>query len=313
MRLVFFGSADFAVPALEAIADHVVLVVSQPDQPTGRGMRMRSTPVKRRAQELGLEVLTPDTCRDPEFIARIEAIKPDVNVVAAYGQIMPVRLLNAAAQGSVNLHGSILPRWRGAAPIQRAVAAGDKETGVTLMQMAKGMDTGDILAIESTDIGPEETAGELFDRLAVMAGQMAAKWLPKIAGGGVERIPQDEALATHAAKMTKADGLIEFTMTAEDAHRRHRGATPFPGSSLITSAGRIKVKRARLMPNCAAGPGCIESVNPDLVVGFSEGGIALIEVQPEGRKPVSGSDFANGARLKPGDGLNPLEDTSTHD
>lgn len=303
MRLVFFGSADFAVPALEALREHVILVVSQPDQPTGRGLEMRATPVKKRALELGLPVETPERSRKPEFIESIEALRADALVVAAYGQILNERLLNAAKRGSINLHGSILPQWRGAAPIQRAIEAGDTESGVTLMQMDKGMDTGDIIAIDRTEIEPDETAGELFVRLSQIAGKMAAVWMPKIVAGGYVRIPQDSDQATHAPKVTKDDARLTFDMDGEIAYRKLRAFTPFPGAFVETRQGPLKIVSARLTPSTAK-PGEIAEVRPELTVGFGGGfAMRLLEVQPSGRKRMSGAEFANGARLMPGESL----------
>ncbi|MCG9894747.1 MAG: methionyl-tRNA formyltransferase, partial [Fimbriimonadaceae bacterium] len=218
MRLVYMGSAGFAVPALEALADHVCLVVSQPDKPSGRKMELRPTPVKARALELGLPVETPRRCRSPKFIERIRALEADVLVVAAYGQILPAELLSAARQGAVNLHGSLLPRWRGAAPIQRSLAAGDMFTGVTLMQMDEGLDTGDIIAAESLAIGPHETAGEIFPRLAQTAADLAVAWMPQIAAGTHPRTPQDDEYATIAPKIGLDDARLSPEMDVRTAY-----------------------------------------------------------------------------------------------
>ncbi len=300
MRLVYFGSADFAVSALEAVAPHVVLVVSQPDKPSGRRMTLRPTPVKQRALELGLPVETPEKSRAPEFVEHIQSLEADALLVAAYGQILSERLLNSARQGGINLHGSLLPRWRGAAPIQRAIEAGDTESGVTLMQMDKGMDTGDIIALGETPIGPDETAGELFDRLAVLAGDMAAEWMPRICDGDYPRTPQDGSQATIAPKIGREDTLIDFGMTAADAYNKFRAYAPWPGSVLQSNLGALKLVKVSLEPDADAKPGLVREVRPNLAVGFEGGWLILTEVQPEGRRPVSGTDFANGARLRPG-------------
>lgn len=300
MRLIYFGSAGFAIPAMERLAEHIVLVVSQPDQPTGRKLEMRPTPVKARALELGLNVETPQKSRAPEFVDRIVALKADALVVAAYGQILSERLLTAARCGGINLHGSILPRWRGAAPIQRAIEAGDTSTGVTLMQMDRGMDTGDIIAIEETPIGADETAGELFDRLALIAGDMAAEWLPLIVQGSYPRTPQQTEEATIAPKVSKEDARLTFSMTAEEAHRRFRAFTPSPGAFLETTEGPLKILRAHRGIEILDA-GIVGTVKPALEVGFADGrSLILDEVQPAGRKRISGSQFANGARLTPG-------------
>lgn len=303
MKIVFFGSAPFAVPALEAVKDHVCLVVTQPDQPTGRGMKLRQTAVADKADELGIPVEKPIKARDPEFVGQIEALQADVMVVAAYGQILSERLLNATKRGGINLHGSILPKYRGAAPIQRSIESGDEITGVTLMQMAKGMDTGDIIDIATTPIGPEETAGELTPRLAAIGAELLTKWIERICTGDYPRQEQNHDQATHAAKIDRTETILSFEMTAEEAHRKFRAFTPAPGTLLPTRLGRLKLGRVTICPDLNPGPGVISSVKPELVVGFADGSLSLVEVQPEGKNRVSGTDFANGARIKPGDCL----------
>lgn len=301
MRLVYFGSAGFAVPALEALADHVLLVVSQPDQPSGRGMQLRPTPVKAKALELGLEVVTPIKCRSAETIDLVRSLEADALVVAAYGQILSESLLNSAKRGGINLHGSVLPRWRGAAPIQRAVEAGDLYTGVTIMQMDKGMDTGDMISHELVAIGPNETAGELFDRLSLIAADLALAWMPAIVAGDYPRIKQNSEEATLAPKVTKAEAKLTRDLTCQTAYNRFRAFTPSPGAWMQTDKGMIRVHKARPLTGLAVTAGAVISAKPELVVGFAEGGLCLDVVQPEGRKPMSGADFANGARLEPGE------------
>lgn len=303
MRLAYFGTASFAVPALERLAGSVVHVVSQPDRPTGRGLKVQMSPVKEAALRLGLPVSTPEKAREPEFVEFLKSLDCDVFVVAAYGQILPQRILDIPKRGCVNLHGSILPRWRGAAPVQRAVEAGDSESGVTLMQMDKGMDTGDMIAISRTGIGADETAGELYDRLAVIAGDLAEEWLPRIALGDYSREKQDDVLATHAAKVTKEDAVLTCDLTMETAYNRYRAFTPTPGAVLMTKEGPLKILRARMASGNDGEAGEILAVRPDLVVAFADGALDLVEVQSVGRKRVSGADYANGARLGPGDRL----------
>lgn len=303
MRLVYFGSASFAVPALAALAESIALVVSQPDQPSGRGMQLRPTPVKQKALELGLHVITPIKCRSAETIDQIRSLNADVLLVAAYGQILSEPLLNSALRGGINLHGSILPRWRGAAPIQRAIAAGDAYTGVTLMQMDKGMDTGDIIATEPVSIAPTETAGELFDRLSYVAAELALAWMPAIVSGSYPRIRQDESLATLAPKVAKCEAALTSDLDCVTAYNRFRAFTPFPGAWIQTNFGVVKVLKARLAPGLTFRPGVVAAVKPELVVGLRDGALCLEMVQPEGRKPMRGTDFANGAHLEPQDGL----------
>jgi methionyl-tRNA formyltransferase len=304
MKLVYFGTAPFAVPALERLAASIVLVVSQPDRPSGRGMKLTPSPVKAKAFELGIPVATPDKCRDQAFIDLIKERDADALLVAAYGQILPVSLLESAKQGAINLHGSILPKYRGAAPIQRCIQAGDKETGVTLMQMDKGMDTGDMIAVQTTEIGIDETYGELSERLAAIAADLAETWMPVVCSGKYERHPQDNSASSHAPKISKAEAELEWEGVAIDEYNKFRAFTPSPGPFLRTRLGMLKLSKARLSTN-AGEPGEIRELSPDLVVSLSGGAIALHEVQPEGQKRMSGRDWANGQRLKIGDNLRP--------
>ncbi|HLO98775.1 MAG TPA: methionyl-tRNA formyltransferase [Fimbriimonas sp.] len=301
MRVVFFGTSEFAVPALRAIAQHVVLVVCQPDRPSGRGMKMQACPVKKVALELGLPVETPEKARDLEFVAQVEALQADVHVVAAYGQILSVKLLETARNGGINLHGSILPEYRGAAPIQRAIADGKTETGVTLMQMAKGMDTGDMIDIVRTPIGPDETYGELQTRLSLIAAQMIKNWLPRLCSGEYPREVQNEELATHAAKVSREETELSFTQNADVAYRRFRAFTPNPSVYISTNRGRLKLK-AVSRSNAKGGDGEILSVAP-LIVGFSDVALQFDKVQPEGKPEMTGEAWANGQRLSIGDSL----------
>lgn len=299
MRLVFFGTATFAVPILERLAPHVVLVVTQPDQPTGRGMKVQPTPVKIAAELAGIPVIQPVKCRAKEVVELLTGLEADAFVVAAYGQILPESLLTAARRGAINFHGSILPAYRGAAPIQRAVADGVAETGVTVMQMDKGMDTGDIIAIETLAVGPEETAGELYDRLASLSGRMAKAWMPKIVAGDITAIPQNHADATYAPKITKDDAEIVFRDAARQQFNRFRSVTPAPGAFVHTAFGTLKLRRIELRSDSGE-PGVILATRPELVIACTDGALALLEVQPEGKRAMSGTDFANGARIRPG-------------
>ena len=234
----------------------------------------------------------------------LAAIPADVFVVAAYGQIVPQAVLDMPARGCINLHGSILPRWRGAAPIQRAIEAGDTESGVTLMQMDKGMDTGDIISIARTQIGKDETAGELYSRLATLAADEVEAWIEKIVAGDYPRTPQDDALATHAAKVTKDDAKLETGMQAQVAYDKFRAFTPAPGAWLETANGPLKVHSAGLLKDRSGEPGTILDEDSSLVVAFSEGALALDVVQPAGKAKMRGRDYRNGARLRTGSCLN---------
>lgn len=299
MKVVFFGTSEFAVPILRAIAEQVSLVVTQPDRPSGRGMRLKRSPVGELASTLGIPIETPVRARHPEFVDRIKAENADLSIVAAYGQILPQEILDATARGAFNLHGSILPAYRGAAPIQRSIEFGERETGVTLIQMDAGMDTGDIVDIRRTTIGDEETAGELQVRLAGIASEMTSDWLQRLASGDYPRTPQDNVQATHAKKIERAETEIKLTGDAAEQHRKARAFTPSPGAFLQTRVGRIRLSAIRFDPRTAA-PGTL--IEPD-VVACVGGALRLVEIQPEGKTRMSGRDFANGFRLRAGDTL----------
>ena len=297
MRLVYFGTSDFAVPPLRALSDGAVLVVSQPDRPAGRGKKLRVSPVKIAAEEMGVPVLTPERARDPEFVEDIRQLEADALVVASYGQILSEALLLSAKRGGINLHASILPKFRGAAPIHRAILEGESETGVTLMQMDRGMDTGDIIAIETLPMGPDETAGELETRLSSLAARMAAKWLPIVVSGDYQRMPQNDVLATLAPKLSREKGILSFHMSSEEAYRRHRACTPRPGSRIKTRLGVVKIVEARRAQGNGE-PGKVLSVGQNgVAVAFAKGALNLLRVQLEGKQSIPANDFANGHRL----------------
>lgn len=304
MKLIYFGTAEFAVPALVALAPHVCLIVSQPDRPSGRNLKLTPSPVKMKANELGLPCLTPEKARDKEFVEHLQALQADALVVAAYGQILSQSVLDSARFGGINLHGSLLPAWRGAAPIQRAIEAGDATTGVTLMQMDKGMDTGDEIARVETSIGPDETYGELTGRLADMAADLAAEWMPKITTGNYNRVPQQNELATQAPKVTKAEAELDWEQDVTDNYRRFRAFTPSPGPFFKTKLGLVKLSAARALQTSGhEAPGTILKGGQGCLVAFSGGAIDFLELQPDGKRRMSGKDFLNGLRLKPGDSL----------
>lgn len=299
MKLVFFGTGPFALPALRALAPHVALVVTQPDRPTGRGMKLQPAPAKLLAQELGLEVESPERARNPDFVEKLKAIDADAHVVASYGQILSQAVLDSARRGGINLHGSILPLYRGAAPIQRCILDGHTETGITLMQMDRGMDTGDMIHVERTPIGPDETYGELQDRLAILAAEMAVDWMPRIVAGDYPRTPQEAERATLAPKIEKAEAELSFARPAVEEYNRFRAFTPAPGPFVRTTGGTLRLHQVRLAEG-EGEPGTILAVSPEPIVAFAGGALRLIEVQPEGKKRMAGRDWANGARLRPG-------------
>jgi methionyl-tRNA formyltransferase len=304
MRLVYFGTSEFAVPALEKLAKSVILVVTQPDKPSGRGLKLHESPVKQCAKKLGLETVTPEKCKDEEFVAFIERAKADALCVAAYGQILPEALLNSARFGGINLHASLLPKYRGAAPIQWAILQGERKTGVTLVQMDKGMDTGDTIAKAETEIGAEETAGELGNRLAVLAGELSEKWMPVICSGSYPRVPQDNSKAVLAPKLHREQGYIPFNEDWEDAHRKYRAFTPKPSAWLITPHGKLIITKARKGSFSDGELGIIKQRAPEgIEVQFKQGTMWLLEVKPEGKRIQTAHDFMNGFRLNVGDSL----------
>jgi len=306
VKLVYFGTSAFAVPALQALAPNVALVVTQPDRPSGRGMATRASDVKNAAAALGMQVETPEKSRDRAFVERLTALNADAFVVASYGQILSKALLAVPRAGCFNLHASLLPKYRGAAPIQYAVLNGDTVTGVTLMLMDAGMDTGDMIAKATTNIGPDETAGELHDRLAQTAAGLVAEWIERLVAGDFPRTPQDEGEATYAPKVTRADAELDFERPAKEEYDRYRAFTPFPGAWARTTSGDLKVRSAGRSGRRSTGaaPGTVVATNP-FEVAFSSGSLVFDTVQPEGRKAVPGPDFANGARIRTGDCLKP--------
>lgn len=303
MKIVFFGTGSFAVPSLRRIAPHVVLVVTQPDRPAGRGGRLQPSPVKLAAQELSLDVATPEKTRAPEFVEILENLQPDALVVASYGQILSQRVLDSAKRGGINLHGSLLPKYRGAAPIQRAIQNGDLETGITLMQMDRGMDAGDVIEKSSIPIEADATYGEVQDQLAEIAADMIEAWLPRIEAGNYPREAQDSELSTIAPKVEKSEAELKVTRSAKAEFDRFRAFTPTPGAFLRTDFGPVRISRAALGEANGGQPGDVVGTKGGCEIVFLDGRIKLLEVQPEGKKRMSGQDFANGLRLKPGSKL----------
>jgi methionyl-tRNA formyltransferase len=302
VRIAYFGTGSFAIPALLRMSENVVLVVTQPDRPTGRNLRLQPTPIKLAAHSLGLPVETPEKSRSPEFVEQIKGLEVDFLLVASYGQLLSEAMLGSARRGGINLHGSILPAWRGAAPIQRSILAGDAETGVTLMQMDRGMDTGDTIAIARTPIGLDETYGSVQERLAVYAADLIEAWAVRIADGDYTRTPQDSAAATTAPKIDRQETRLSLEADAQSEYNRFRAFTPTPGAYLETKFGRLKLIDVAL--NDAPGTsGTVVALNPAPTIAFGAGSLTLTGVQPEGRQRMEGKAWANGARLRIGDNL----------
>ncbi len=306
MRSVFFGSPEFAVPCLEALHEvsDVRAVIAQPDRPAGRGLALRQPAVKVRALELGLDVWQPKKVRTEEFAERLRALGADVGVVVAYGRILPRAVLDAPRAGCVNVHASLLPRWRGAAPIQWAIVHGDAETGVTLMQMDEGMDTGPILAASRTEIRPDEDAQALAERLAGLGASLLQEQLHRYAGGELSPVPQDGSRATMAPLLRKEDGRIDWDQSAKRIVDRIRGMNPWPGATARLGDRVVKIHRARTSTLDPEGvtPGEVLAVDATGVfVACREGAVVLETVQESGRKRVDARSFVAGRGVQVGD------------
>jgi len=306
MKVAFLGTPQFAVPTLEALmsAGHeVAAVYTQPDRPSGRGHELSQSWVKQAALRLGLEVRQPERVRRPEPTAELGALGADVFVVVGYGQILPQTIIDLPRLGVVNVHASLLPRWRGAAPIQWSIAEGDTVTGVTTMMIDAGLDTGDILLKVETPIGAEENALELSRRLAPMGAELLIETLRLLARDECPRVPQDNSLATKARILQREDGLIDWQRPAREIFNRARGFLPWPGAWTWFRGQRFNVWKCRPVSSSEwiAGepmaPGMVRAVGKRLLAGTGVGVIELLEVQAEGRKRVDGASFINGTRL----------------
>jgi len=300
------GSPDFAVPTLSALVEaghDVALVVCQPDKPAGRGRVLAACPAKSAALQCGLEVACPERIRGPrgaEFLARVRALAPDFVVVAAYGKILPPELLSAARCAPVNVHASLLPRWRGASPIQHAILAGDDATGVAIMRMEEGLDTGGVYRMLREAIHPDDTAGTLSERLARLGGEAIAPALAAIAAGELVAQPQAEHGVTVAPLLSKEDGRLDFARPASELARRVRAMDPWPGAFTALAGASLKVWRARPIGDMSGEPGSVVAVDPTLIVACGEGALAIDELQLAGKKRMAAREFARGARLTPG-------------
>ena len=304
MRLIFLGTPNFAVPTLERAveAGHQVLtVITQPDRPRGRGQHPAPPPVKEAALRLGLPIFQPERVRRPEAVEHLRALAPEAMVVVGYGQIIPQTIIDLAPLGIINVHASLLPKYRGAGPIQWAIINGETRTGVTTMRIDAGLDTGDMLLKEETEIGPDETAIELGQRLATMGADLLVKTLDGLARGTIRPEPQNSAEATHAPMLKKEDGAIDWIQPAASIHNRVRGLQPWPGASTVFRGQSLHVWRSHRRTE-EGHPGCFVTLKPP-VVGCGEGSLELVEVQMEGRKRMPAADFVNGQRLTENDKL----------
>jgi methionyl-tRNA formyltransferase len=298
-RAVFYGTPDFAVPCLSALCEiaDVKLVITQPDRPSGRGMKLRPPPVKVLAQERGIEVIQPKRVRRPELAERIRALEPDVAVVVAYGRILPASLLSAPRLGCVNVHASLLPKLRGAAPIQWSIIRGDRESGVCLMQMDEGMDTGAVLSCRSTPIGENETAGELSGRLSKLGAALLRDELPRYLAGELTPQPQDDTGATMAPLMDKGLGRIDWAQSAQQVHDLVRGVSPWPGAQSVLEGKRVKIHRTRIgaLEGEADAPGEILLADRHgIEVACGQGSLVIDELQLEGKRRMGAEQFCAG-------------------
>lgn len=310
MRILFFGTSTFALPALQALIDHqypLAGVVTQPDRPAGRGGKLTPPPVKVLAAEYDVPVLQPASCRDAAFLTEARALAPDLSVVAAYGQFLPDDLLYLPRFTSVNLHGSLLPKYRGAAPIQRALWAGETTTGVCLMWMARAMDAGDVIACSETPILPSDTAGTLGERLARLGADLLPGWLPAIEQGTAPRLPQDPAAVTFAPPIRKEERPIDWRQPATAIWRQIRALAPQPGATAAWRGQPLKVLAARPMQEISSSeegePGAIVEISAKsgIAVATGAGFIELTTLQPAGKRPMTGADFQRGYHIVVGE------------
>lgn len=311
-RVVFLGSAGFACPCLEALASmpsvELAAVVTQPDRPRGRQLHLAACPAKARAEAAGITVLAPESVNAPESVETLRHLRPDLMVVVAYGQILKRAVLDLPPLGCINIHASLLPAYRGAAPIQWAIAGGERETGVTSMYLSARMDAGDIIFQDRMPIAPEDTAGSLQDRLAAAGAALLTRTVEAIRGGRAPRAPQDEARATYAPKLSKEDGRIDWTSSAERVHNRVRGFLPWPGCYCTALDRKREPEILRILRTRAESGGGAPGQVLDLgaegpLAAAGEGALRLLEVQPPGGRPMSGADYARGRPLRTGDRL----------
>lgn len=296
-RVIFAGTPEFALASLTALVDAgvtPVAVLTQPDRPAGRGKRLTASPVKEYAAECNIPVLQPVTLRDEDIVAELGALEPDIMIVAAYGLILPQEVLDVPRYGCLNVHASVLPRWRGAAPIQAAILTGDRTTGVSLMAMTAGLDCGPVHTVAEVAIGAEETAGELHDRLATLGGELLVANLAEILSGRLQPVEQDDSAATYAHKIRKQDAELDWALDASELQRRVRAYNPVPGAFFHVEEKRIKCWRASGIADLDAKAGTVVQCEQDgIVVACGSGGLSLLELQLPGKRRVTAREFAS--------------------
>lgn len=306
MRIVFAGTPDFAVPALKAlVADgqDVAAVLTQPDRAAGRGRRVVAGPVTDCARGLGIELLQPETLKDDAAKAALRRLEPELMVVVAYGMLLRRAVLELPARGCINVHASLLPRWRGAAPIHRALEAGDAETGVSIMQMEAGLDTGPVLARRGTPITSRDTAGSLHDRLAALGAELLIETLKGLEAGTVQAVPQDNSLATYAPKLTPDDALVDWRLPAERLERRVRAMNPWPVLRARHHGHRLRIWESQVISNESDRPPgeVLRAGPPGVDVACGEGALRLTAIQREGGRRLPAGSFLNGYPIEPGE------------
>lgn len=306
MRLLFAGTPDAALPSLRALLDsphEVVAVLTRADAPSGRGRRLTPSPVKALALDAGIEVLTPSTLRDPQVQQRLRELAPEAAAVVAYGALIPPAVLSIPDHGWVNLHFSLLPAWRGAAPAQRAVLAGETSTGMTVFRLDEGLDTGEIILTRPTPIGEHQTAGELLGSMALEGASLLVEAIDALADGTAVLTPQDHDAATHAPKLTPEQARIDWTAPAEQVSAHIRGMSPDPGAWTTWQGARMKVLGIGPLPDGdipQPAPGALHATKKHLLVGTGTGPLALTQLAPAGKRPMRAADWARGAGLETG-------------
>lgn len=305
MRIVFIGTGDIGLPSFHWLLDHheVVALVTQPDKPAGRKLELTPPRIKMDALARGLPVFQPPRLRAPEAVEQVRRFAAEVIVVMAYGQILPKAVLDAAGVACLNLHASLLPRWRGASPIQAAIEAGDEKTGLTVMYMDEGLDTGDILLMREMAIAPDETGGSLHDRLALDAPGALAVALALLEAGRAPRVPQPAAGVTYAGKLTREHGHLDFAAGWQIAERKIRALNPWPAASTLLGGKRLKIFAANPHPEFRGDAGVILDTTNGLLVGTGDGSLLLTDVQMEGKRRLPAQEFLQGARVQIGEKL----------
>jgi methionyl-tRNA formyltransferase len=323
IRLIFLGTGDFALPTFEHLLEtghDVAALVTQPDRPQGRKQEIIPAPIKRSAQARGIAVFQPEDVNAPESLEHLRALGPDLLVTAAYGQILSGDLLSIPRLGGINLHGSVLPAYRGASPVARAIQNGDTTTGVTVIQMTPRIDAGGMIGVARTEIGPDETAGELEDRLARLGAPLVAQSIAALAAGSVPILPQDRSGVTRAPKLRKEDGLIDWSRPAKSVHDHVRAMQPWPVASTTwyprldpsREPTRIIVHKTQVVEGRGRPGEVIEAAGDRLVVAAGEGAVRLLVIQLAGKRPASAADVLRGHRVQPGDLMGPpTPDTET--